>query len=179
LLPWGDTVLINHVTRVIQASKINDLVVVLGYKHEKIMQAYKNPANTIFNHGWKNGKSAAIKQGLTSVAAESEAAIFFSVDQPFISSELINSLINCAEETKSTIVATRMNGITTVPMLFTRALFPQFAILEGEEGGRKLLNNPQNTVEILDSKDERILIDIDSETDYKSALAADTWKNSN
>jgi len=181
LLQWHGSLLINHITNIIKSSKVDDLVVVLGYKRQAIEQALDKTQKIYYNNEWQKGKSESIKLGLKSVSDEYDAVMYFTIDQPFISRQLIDCLIDKASKSISEIIATRSKNISTIPMLFKKTCFDQLNSLVGEEGGKKIISNPDLSIDYVEWEDARILIDIDTESGYHRALKADidSYRKSN
>jgi molybdenum cofactor cytidylyltransferase len=173
LLEWQGSYLINKIIETIENSNIDELVIVLGYKHVEISKFINKPHQILINTSWDFGKSEAIKIGLTEIALRSDAVVFFSVDQPFLTTELINQIILLAKSSDADIIATRSGDIVTIPMLFKKNVFCSFDGLKGEEGGKKILLLPQYKSDFVCWSDERILIDLDTEAAYQEALQAD------
>jgi molybdenum cofactor cytidylyltransferase len=174
LLEWRGSLLINKIIDSIQESMIDELVIVLGYKHDEISKILGKSHQILVNKTWELGKSESIKNSLHEIAPRSDAVVFFSIDQPFLSTELINQIVFKARSSEEDIIATRSGGISTIPMLFKKRVFNSFEILQGEEGGKKLLALPQYKSDYIDWDDERILIDLDTESSYQAALKADS-----
>jgi len=173
LLPWQGSVLINKIIDTINNSIIDDLIIVLGYKHDEITTVLDKSHQILINKAWKLGKSEAIKLGLNEIASRSEAVVFFTIDQPFLSYELIDQIAIMARSSGADIIATRSRGVTTVPMLFKNSTFQALLALEGEQGGKNIFTMPQFKSDVVCWNDERILIDIDTQSSYQRALKAD------
>lgn len=169
LLDWGGKFLINHVIDEILQSKISQLVVVLGANFARIEPIIESHSKIIFNPHWEDGKSTSIKIGLEDVESESDATMFFIIDQPFLNWKLINALIQRIDHSSANIVATKINSILTTPMLFKNTYYDQLKSLSGERGGKYVANNANDIIH-LNWPDERLLLDIDTEEDYVKLL---------
>jgi len=170
LLPWGNNFLINKIIEIIQNSNVDEIILVLGYEFSNMVEYIDKDVTIVNNNVWRLGKSTSIKKGLAAIQADANAVIFFTIDQPFLATSLINQLIDKANTTQASIISTHCNGINTVPMLFKRECFPQLNALEMEQGGKKIINCREYQVEYVNWEDKRILIDIDTEEDYNKAL---------
>ena len=152
-------------------------MVVLGYKKQSIEQVLDKTLKIYYNNEWQKGKSESIKLGLKGASEEYDAVIYFTIDQPFISRQLIDCLIDKASTTRSEIIATRSKNISTIPMIFKKTCFDHLNCLVGEEGGKKIISSPDLTIDYVEWEDARILIDIDTESGYQRALKADIDSN--
>jgi len=173
LLPWQGSALINKIIDNIRKSAIDELVIVLGYKHKEISNVLDKSNQILINENWELGKSESIKMGLHEIALRSDAVVFFTSDQPFLSVELIDQIIIKASITGADIVTTRSGDITSIPTLFKNSTFKSLLDLQDEDGGKKVINTQKYETDFVYWDDQRILIDIDTECDYQTVLKAD------
>lgn len=166
LLPWKGSSLINHIVSIIAESGLDRTYVVIG-AHEKLVrkEIAPLPVEIVFNPQWESGQSSSVKAGLSAIPESSGAVIFFLADQPNISQTLIRSLIERHAERLNSIIAPIIDGQRGNPVLFDRSTFDDFQALEGDAGGRQLFSKYK--VSWLDWYDESILIDIDTDEDYR------------
>jgi molybdenum cofactor cytidylyltransferase len=98
-----------------------------------------------------------------------QAAIFLLGDQPLISPQAIEALLNAFRRRQSALVRASYRGTPGHPVLFSRALFLELLQVTGDQGGRELLARHEAevvTVELnLDSP-----IDIDTKNDYSELV---------
>jgi len=169
LLIFQREYLVNYVINKILESEIDELFVILGYHHDEIANVIDTRPKIIDNPGWKIGKSSSIKIGVKSAQKTSDGVIFFVVDQPFINKEIINTLINEFKDSIDNIIAPRVNGHLCNPVLFGKNYYQELMGLSGEQGGKTIINKAKD-VKWVDWKDERLLLDIDTDEDYKNIL---------
>ena len=169
LLLFQREYLINIIINKILESKIDELFVILGYQHDKIAKVIDPRPRIVDNPGWKIGKSSSIKMGVRSAEKTTDGVIFFLVDQPFINKEIINTLINEFQNSFDNIIAPRINGRLCNPVLFGKKYYEELMDLSGEQGGKEIINKAKD-VRWIDWEDERLLLDIDTDEDYKDIL---------
>jgi molybdenum cofactor cytidylyltransferase len=99
------------------------------------------------------------------------AAIFINADQPFLTPEVIDALLQRYRQTLARIVEPRCEDKGGSPVLFDRALFGELTGLRGESGGRQILNAHPDWAERVNISDTRAAIDIDTREDYERARA--------
>jgi molybdenum cofactor cytidylyltransferase len=97
----------------------------------------------------------------------SDGVMFLVGDQPLISKELINSLIEKFDDSSALIVAPKFHGEAHNPVLFRREMFPELLKLTGDRGGRALLEKYRKKTALVDWQDELPFLDIDLPEDYE------------
>ena len=165
--------MINAIVKTIKASQVDDFYIILGSAYQEISNAVDDKYAILINPDWQVGKSSSMKRGIQEIKGKSDAALFFTTDQPFLSTILIDEIIHTANIFTASAIATRVNGTVTVPMLFKKDLFSQIEALKAEEGGKAILGRFEKLTEFVDWNDERLLFDIDTEEDYHNAQALD------
>lgn len=149
LLSFKGKSLIRHSAFVGLSSLASKCVAVLGANEMAILpeidhlSVHQKLLTIVSNPDWEEGMASSIRLGIETLASEKsrlEAVIFMLCDQPFVSAELINELITTYRQTKSEVVAcTYQNGVTGVPALFSKEVFPALWSLKGDTGARKVI----------------------------------------
>ncbi|HLN84864.1 MAG TPA: nucleotidyltransferase family protein [Candidatus Limnocylindrales bacterium] len=121
----------------------------------------------LLNHAADRGQSTSVTAGLWAANQASDGVMFLVGDQPLISKELINCLIEKFDDSSALIVAPKFNGEARNPVLFRRDLFPELLKLTGDRGGRALLEKYRKKTALLDWQDELPFLDIDRPEDYE------------
>ena len=157
------------VERVIQAARESLLdEVVLVYQHEEVKRAgEKYHVKTVFNECADEGQSASIKIGLEAVNSGAEGFMFLVGDQPFINAVAINLLITAFKQHPQNIIIPVYNGRCGNPVLFPLTLKNDLLALEGDMGGRVLIEKMPDRIRLINIEDERVGADVDTEEDYK------------
>ena len=94
LLPWRGKTLIENTINVATQSDANETIIVLGAHAEAIRPVVeKMDARIVVNREWERGHATSIRAGLNALAPEIAAAVFINADQPFLTGEVINTLI--------------------------------------------------------------------------------------
>ena len=166
LIPWRGTTLLSYTIAEIEKSGMRDIILVLGASSEAIQNSIDNKGlRIVINPNWKSGKASSINTGINVLDAETEWAMIFLCDQPYISADLVKCLLKAGQGSQASIIAPDVNGEPSNPVLFKNNTFKAFSELKGEEGGKKLFE--QFKMELIPWQDERILMDVDTLEDLQ------------
>jgi molybdenum cofactor cytidylyltransferase len=164
--------MVRHVAQVALQAGLTPVVVVTG-AHAFEVEAVVNDLPVILarNLDWEQGQSTSLQAGLRLLSPNTGAAIFLLTDQPQVSVDLIEALIELHSTTLSPIVAPQINGRRGTPMLFDRITFPQLNKLSGDVGGRALLAEDSGySITWLPWQNPDLLLDVDEPADYEQLL---------
>ena len=174
LLPFHGDTLVRRAALCALASRLHQVIVVLGFEATRVRQQLQDlPLELIENRRHSEGQSSSVRCGLRAVAQKAVAAIFLPVDQPFISSDLIDCLIAAYVSTGRRIVLPAHGPRRGPPVLFDRSLFVKLVDITGDSGGRQLL--PNHAADIFEVRLQQLdpLLDIDTDADYRRLLKRD------
>ena len=172
LLSYHGKSLINHVISVAENSIADEIIVVLGSHYELIIKEI--PANkklrVIINAEWEEGIASSIRAGLKLLqqGSEVDAAIFTVCDQPFITTSLLNNLIEMYQQSKMPIVASSYENTIGTPVLFDKNLFEELLLLKGDSGAKKMIVNHKDKVATIPFPKGNI--DIDTNDEYEDLM---------
>ncbi len=166
ILPVGGVPMLE---RVIGAAKASDLdEVLLVYNKEEIRAlGEKHGMSLVYNAHPEDGQSAAVKAGVRHVNQESVGLMFLVGDQPFLRAATINRLISVFNSNPSRIVVPVYKTRRGNPVIFPSSLKQDLLLLEGDQGGRALLERMQSLIRLVPIPDELEATDIDSFETYE------------
>ncbi len=148
-------------------SKVNQIVVVLGYEAEIIKETVDILSNekvhTIVNTEYKvGGMSLSIRRGMQLIS-NVDAILITPGDIPLISSNVFNSVIDCFNENHPDIIIPTYNNFKGHPILISSKLFSQVRnITEVNRGLKEITKTYWKNIEFLPTKNKGILRDIDN-----------------
>jgi molybdenum cofactor cytidylyltransferase len=158
--------MLERVVEIALASPVESVVVVLGANAESIIPILEGkPVQVVVNREWPEGIASSVRAGLLSIGPETEAAIFFLADQPFVKPETVAAVIRSYYRTRKPIVAPAYKGIRGNPVLFDRSTFLELASLRGDKGGRSVIESHPDWVQTVEVNDPGIRIDVDTPQD--------------
>jgi molybdenum cofactor cytidylyltransferase len=168
LLPLGGQPMVRCVVDAVCSAGLRQVLVVVGAHAQTVMGALAGlPVDIVVNPAWPEGMSTSLRAGLNAVRSEIRAVLIVLADQPALTPDLVQALLARYRTTGAPIVAPFYGGRRGNPVLFDRALFPELAALEGDQGGRLLLIKYHEQVAPLEIKDPALIVDVDTLQDYE------------
>ncbi|MEH2328448.1 nucleotidyltransferase family protein [Nostoc sp.] len=172
LLLYQGRSLLQYITDMAIASVCQPVVVVLGANAEQIHPQIKQlPVKVVENLDWACGMSTSIKSGielLNNLPQKIEAVVITLCDQPFVSPQIINQLVDAYYSIKKSIIACEYGDTLGVPALFNQTFFSELAALKETSGAKKVINN--NINEVFSIPFPLGDMDIDTPKDYEQLL---------
>lgn len=171
LMPIDDQPMVRHVTKVVVATGLAQVIVVTGAHAAAVEAALADlPVELVRNESWAEGMSSSMRSGLCALRREIHAALLILGDQPTLTTALLKSLVSRYRATGAHVVAPVYRGRRGNPVLFDRALFPELLAVRGDQGGRTLVHRYRDQMEHVEVDDPAVLMDIDSPQDYDGLL---------
>lgn len=181
LLPLGEKPVIAHVMEAVLASRARPQVVVLGHQAHSVRQVLSSYSiNTslisIENPDYEQGMSTSLRVGLNILQSMDrthsiDSALVLLGDQPFVSSKVIDTLIDRRIQSGQEIIAPVYHGKRGTPVLFAASLFPELAEVTGDEGGKSVVARHQDQLELVEINDTLAHHDVDTWEAYELAVA--------
>jgi len=171
LLPFGRSTVVEQAVDSLLNSAVDEVIVVAGYKAEEVIKTIgARPVKLVTNPDYRQGMSTSIIAGLKLVDSRTQAVVLAFGDQPLVTSQTINRLIDefCSHDKGIAIPTYR--GRRGHPTIFAIKYKEKLLAVKGDIGGRQIVNgHPDDILEVaVDS--EGIIIDIDTKGDYQSHL---------
>ena len=171
LLPFGDSTMIGTVISHVHASSIEKTIVVLGANFESHREVIKDyPVEIVNNTQYREGMFSSVKSGLDAVPGDADAVMVLLGDQPMIQTEEIDQLIEAYMGSEKEIALAAHGKKRGHPILFGKKFIREVTGYPGDASLRDLLQNYPSEILEIQTGDERILRDIDTENDYQFEL---------
>lgn len=169
LLKYKEKTIIEHsIENVIMCDFYSSVLV---SQYEKILDfGRERTMKVVHNYNSEKGQSESIKLGILN-SPKSNGYMFFTGDQPLMNVETIKLLMKSFKENKNLIIVPRYNEKSGNPVIFPRKYENELLALQGDNGGRSIINKHLESVKFLEVKNEWLLSDIDTEEDYKRLIA--------
>ncbi len=172
LLPYQGRSFLSHTIEVAVASSCRPIVVVLGAHASRLRQEVGQfPVQVVENLQWAEGMSSSIQTGLQELSAvpeKIEAVVLVLCDQPFVSPQIINQLIESYRCTGKPIIASEYAGTLGVPVLFSHTFFSELTTLKEAGGAKRIII--KYAQEVLSIPFPEGAIDVDTPNDYEQFL---------
>jgi molybdenum cofactor cytidylyltransferase len=170
LLPLGGRPLVQWAVDAALASAASETVVVVGHEGAAVAAALdERRVRLVINTAFTGGMSTSLKVGIEAVRERCDAAVVLHADQPFVTSALIDALIERHSATGALVVRPAVGGRPATPVLLGAPLFPELLEQEGDVGGREVVARHQHEVSLVTVDDARLLADIDTIEQYEAA----------
>lgn len=118
----------------------------------------------VFNEAPETGQSSSLRLGLS--RANGDAYLFFVGDQPLLSREVVERILEHAGAGR--IVVPRHNGRPGNPVLFPAAFRDELLAVTGDRAGRAVREAHAGTCLYVEIEDSNALRDVDTPEDYEA-----------
>jgi molybdenum cofactor cytidylyltransferase len=173
LLPFGGKTVIGHVVDELLGSDTEGVYVVVGYEGNRITEELSRlPVTVVPNPDYKVGMLSSVRCGLNALPEQCEKVLVALGDQPAITSEVVNEMVESFTTTDKGILVPLYRGKRGHPLLFSIHYRNEIMTCFDDVGLRGLLQaHPDDTFE-LSVPTPAVLSDIDSPDDYRRELAS-------
>jgi probable selenium-dependent hydroxylase accessory protein YqeC len=169
LLPVGGVPVIERIIAAAARSNLGEVILVCA-NEEIAAIGRKYGAKVVNNPTPELGQSQSVRIGTTNSCTAAEGFMFLVGDQPFITNDIINKLIEGFSMVNCSAVVPLYNGNRGNPVIFSSLLRAKLLSLKGDAGGRSLLEGLDGDITTVKFDSETLGLDIDTPEEYKSAL---------
>jgi molybdenum cofactor cytidylyltransferase len=164
LVRFDGQTLIRRAAAAALESRCDRVVIVVGSRADDMRRELGGlPVSIVENPEWQSGMSSSLRAGLNEVR-DDDAVLIMLCDQPFVTADVLDNLIDTRHKTGVPIVASDYGATRGVPALFSKELFPELASLSADEGARRIIaRHPELTTTIAFADGA---IDVDTRDDW-------------
>jgi len=166
-LPYQNKTLLQHVINEGSKANLYPIIVVEGSTKLQVSE----DIHLVKNNNWDQGMGSSISTGISAllkIQSKTELLILTVCDQPFISAELFIKLVDKHCKQNTGIVASAYADTAGTPVLFSKKYYDDLLNLKGQEGAKRLIQNHQDDVFLVQFPQGNI--DIDTLTDYTNLI---------
>lgn len=156
--------LVRHAVEAAVGAGLDEVVVVTGHQGALVEQALSGlPVRFARNEAFAQGLSTSLRTGVSALSAHVGGAVVMLGDMPGVAAELIGRLAEAFDpESGAHVVVPTRNGRRGNPVLWGRRFFPDLARVDGDVGGRHLLERHGESVREVEAEDDGPMIDVDT-----------------
>ena len=162
--------LINHAVQSIIKSKIEKLIIVLGFEYLKNKKKINKNKKIKFviNHNYTRGIASSIKCGLKKISNKNDGFIIVQADMPKISKNILNKFYKEIKTNKKEIFVPIKNNKIGNPIGFKLSMINQLKKISGNRGAKFIIKRNKSKIKYIRTKSLGIFKDIDLNKDFNS-----------
>ena len=163
--------LINHILKSLIKSKVNRIIIVLGYENKKIKKISLKSKKITFavNSNYLKGISTSVKCGLKKISKKNIGFLIAHADMPLVSKTIFNTLCSALKSKNKEIFVPVYKKKVGNPLAFKYSMIKSLKKIKGDRGAKKLIRFNTSKVQLVKIKSKSILIDFDQLKDFPSA----------
>ncbi|MBC2581808.1 molybdenum cofactor cytidylyltransferase [Clostridium sp. DJ247] len=170
LLPYKGKTIIEHILDTVLSYPFHEIILI-GREEEILNLAEKRHIKTVVNNHAYKGQSESIKLAIQNIDY-TDGYIFFTGDQPLINLETIEFLVNTFNKNSNHIIVPKYKENRGSPVIFPKKFKGELLELNGDMGGRIVINHHLNDVIFAELDKGHVLFDVDTPEDYQTLLNA-------
>ncbi len=166
----GETFLRRAVRGATEAG-LDPVIVVLGHEADQARRELAQlECRTVVNTEYARGINSSLHTGLAALPAEPRAVVVMLADMPFVTAEMIATLVTRYREGTAPLVVSDYDGVHAPPQLYDRSLFPELLAMEGEGCGKQVVRRHRSEATVV-SWPADALTDVDVPEDFERVKA--------
>jgi len=171
LLPFGGRTVIQRTLDSLIASRVGEVIVVLGSKAQEINDSIGNRrALTVLNPNFAKGMSTSLITGLGMVSQGARFIMVALGDQPLITTIVYNKLVEAAAGSDKGMILPVYKGERGNPIIISAAYRADLLKQAGDIGGRELLKQHPDDVLEVPVECEGVIVNINTKEEYERRL---------
>jgi molybdenum cofactor cytidylyltransferase len=171
LLELGGETLVRRAARAAVGAGVDQVVVVIGHEEPRVRAELDGlPCTPVVNPDHAQGAGTSVRTGVRQVAADAHAIVVVLADMPFVTAEMIATLVQRYRETGAPLVVSHYGDVQAPPTLYDRALFEDLLSIPGERCAKQVVRRHESEAVVV-AWPESALRDIDVPADYEDARA--------
>ncbi|HXK28479.1 MAG TPA: nucleotidyltransferase family protein [Candidatus Binatia bacterium] len=170
LLPVDGETFIEKIVGALARTRVGKIIVVLGHDAETLKRRLEHLAVAfLVNADYKSGQLSSLQTAVRRLQSDRECdgMLVHLVDHPYISSTLVDVMIEQFYVAKKLIVVPRCQGKRGHPVIFSRALFAELLNAPLDQGAKAVVNAHRDETLEIETDDPGIAVDIDTPELYR------------
>ena len=143
--------LINYSLNILKKSKVNKIILVLGYQHKEVKKIIKKNKKIIFtyNKNYKRGMASSIQSGLKKISENDKGFIVAQSDMPFVKQSDIKKICRSINSKKFLVHALKYKNRLGNPIGFDSSLIKKFKNIKGQFGAKFMVKRLKNRTNFI------------------------------
>ena len=178
----GGRTLLAHVTNQALDSKLDEIIIVVGHKKKDVLKGLGEFLNNerltiVENPEYKSGMSTSLKASLKVLHDRPDAIMFILGDQPKITKEILDKLIDAYKYSNAQLCLPMMNTSDGKrhghPIIIGRKLYPELLQIVGDIGAKEVVKKYIQYAKLIELDNNSSQFQINTKDDlreYKGAL---------
>ena len=160
--------LINHSLLALHKSKVDKIIIVLGYQDKEVRKAIKKNKKNIFilNKKFRSGISSSINIGLRKISKKDKGFIIVQSDMPFIKTLDINKIYNSISKKRHLVHALKFKNKIGNPIGFDRSVLTKFKRMRGDVGAKFMVKRLKKNTNFIKVLSKKFFKDLDLRKDF-------------
>ena len=160
--------LINHIIGTLIKSKVNKIIVVLGFQNSKVKKiiAKNKKIRFVYNKNYKSGMASSIKAGLKRISKKNTGFLIVQADMPLISKKIINSLYYAVKNNDKEIVVPIYKKKMGNPIGFNISMIKILNKIKGDTGAKKMVKSNKKKLNLIKINSKSIFKDFNTQRDF-------------
>ena len=167
LLTVNEIPLVRHITQVLQASMVQELIVVLGHEATQIKNALEGlQVSSVYNERYTQGQMTSVYAGMAALIKEADGVMVCLSDQPLLTVTDINALIRAfSRRQDGAVIVPTYRGRRGNPIIVANAHRKTILNQQRNLGCKHLIENNPDLVQTVEWDSDHVVVDIDTEAD--------------
>ena len=182
LLTFRNKPLVVHAVDTLLASKVGEIIVVLGHELEKASDRLENNAGQVSagaqrrrvrlveNPEYREGLSTSVRTGIQAVSPQAEAIMIYLADQPLLEPDDVDRIIAAfaaAKTENKTIVVPFFKGERGNPVILDASLRDSMLGIAGDVGCKGVIKRYPEKVYAIEMENDHVVRDVDDVQAYE------------
>ena len=187
LLSFRDKPLVVHAVETLLASKVGEIIVVLGHESEKVWDRLEDYAGQVSNGGqrrrvllvnnpdYRDGLSTSVRTGVQAVSPQAEAIMVYLADQPLLEPGDVDRIIEAfaaAKAENKMIVVPFFKGERGNPVILDASLRDSILGIVGDVGCKGVIKRYPEKVYAIEMENDHVVRDVDDVQAYQRLASA-------
>lgn len=171
LLQLSGKSFVEHCVDNLLASRVDEVIVVTGHRDLDVRRAVGGRSvRFAHNADYRLGMTSSVKRGVESLSANTRGFVLSLVDQPLVSSDVINLVIEEFIKSRTLVVVPTYDGRKGHPILLDIKLKQEILDLGQDDELRQVVRAHSDDIARVQVRESAILEDFDLPEDYERVL---------